>query len=285
MIRLGYVYPAGKLLKPPKRKLTDEKLIESGRENLLRIADALEWNAKHEIRLFRIPLDSIPFSPKNTLKSWKKKLDVEGEVIGKFIRKNRMRIFMHTSPQYYLSAQDPANLKQSIAEIEHCSATLDLLGLGASAKIITNIGRIPKRRKNTARRFISNFSKLSSHAQERIVVENDDLHWSFYDAFGVAGKLHIPIVFNYPAFLKNKFTDLSPQDIINVAAISWEKDDGRQKVHYSENVRGQKKKCTISKRTFRKFHEEILGLKVDVVLHSEEGGRSVLKAQEIINQV
>lgn len=285
MIRLGYVYPVGKLLKFPKRKLTEEKLIDSGRENLLRIADALEWNAEHEIKLFRIPLDSIPFSPKNTSKSWKKKLDVEGEVIGKFIRKNRMRIFMHTSPQYYLSAQDPANLKQSIAEIEHCSATLDLLGLGSSAKIITNIGRIPKRRKNTARRFISNFSKLSSHAQERIVVENDDLHWSFYDAFGVAGKLHIPIVFNYPAFLKNKFTDLSPQDIIKVAAISWEKEDGRQKVHYSENVRGQKKKGTISKRVFRKFHQEILGLRVDVVLQTEEGGRSVLKAQEIMKQV
>ncbi|MCP4646906.1 MAG: hypothetical protein GY852_04115, partial [bacterium] len=155
MIRLGYVYPAGKLLKPPKRKLTEERLIESGRENLLRLADALEWNAKHEIKLFRIPLDAIPFSPKNSSKSWRNHLDVEGEIIGKFIRKNRMRIFMHTSPQYYLSAQDPTNLKQSIGEIEHCSATLDLLGLGPSAKIITNIGRIPKRRKATAKRFIS----------------------------------------------------------------------------------------------------------------------------------
>jgi len=285
MIRLGYVYPAGKLLKSPRRKLTDKKLIESGRENLLRIADALEWNAEHEIKLFRIPLNAIPFDPKNTPKTWKRALDVEGEIIGNFIRKNRMRIFMHTSPQHYLSSQDPANLKQSIGEIEHCSATLDLLGLGSSAKIITNIGRIPKRRKATAKRFISNFSKLSPRIQKRIVVENDDLHWSFYDAFGVAGKLHIPIVFNYPAFIRNKFTDLSPHDIIKVAAISWEKDDGRQKVHYSENVRGQKRKGTISKRAFLKFHEEIQGLKADVVLHTEEGGRSVLKAQELMKQV
>lgn len=283
MIRIGYVYPGGKLLKLPQRKLSPEKLPEFGAENLLRIADALEWNAEHGIKLFRIPLDTIPFSPSVSPKSWKKILSVEGGVIGKYVRKNRMRLFMHTSPRYYLSSPDPTNLKKAVAEIEHCSALLDLLELDSSAKIITNIGKIPKRRKETAKRFISNFSRLSKTARGRLVVENDDLYWSFYDAFGVAGKLHLPVVFNYPAFLRNRFTELSPRDIVKVAAISWEKEDGRQKVHYSENVRGKKRKNTISKNAFRKFYGELRTLDADVMLHTKEGARSVLKARKLMD--
>lgn len=282
MIRIGYVYPAGKLLKLPQRKLSQKRLLECGTENLLRIADALEWNSERKIKLFRIPMDSVPFSTKSSPALWKKPLSVEGEVIGDFVRKNRMRIFMHTKPQHCLSSPDPINLKKAIAGIEHCSALLDLLGLGPSAKIITNIGKVHKRRKETAKRFISNFSRLSESARERLVVENDDLYWSFYDAFGVAGKLHLPVVFNYPAFIRNRFTELSPNDILKVAAISWERDDGRQKVHYSENMRGKKKKNTISKKAFRKFYGEIQGLNADIMLHTEEGGRSVLKAQELM---
>ncbi|MBD3398360.1 hypothetical protein GF412_04045 [Candidatus Micrarchaeota archaeon] len=283
MIRIGYVYPAGKLLKLPRKKLSQKRLLEDGAENLLRIADALEWNAERQVRLFRIPMETIPFSPRFSPASWQKPLSVEGEVIGSHVRKNRMRIFMHTNPQYCLGSPDPATLKRAVAGIEHCSALLDLLGLGHSAKIITNIGKIHKRRKETAKRFISNFSRLSEPARKRLVVENDDLYWSFYDAFGVAGKLHLPIVFNYPAFLRNSFTELSPNDIIKVAAISWEKEDGRQKVHYSENVRGKKKKNTISKKAFRKFYSEMHGLNADIMLHTEEGGRSVLKARELVD--
>jgi UV DNA damage endonuclease len=283
MVRIGYVYPAGKLIKLPQRKLSSEKLSGCGAENLLGIADALEWNSWHGIKLFRMPLDTVPFSPKVSPECWKESLSVEGRVIGDYIRKNQMRIFMHTSPAYCLGSPDPIHLKKAIAEIEHCSALLDLLGLSPSAKIIANIGKFSKRRRDAAKRFISNFSRLSKKAQGRLAVENDDLYWPFYDAFGVAGKLHLPVVFNYPAFLRNRFTELSPQDILNVAAISWKKEDGRQKVHYSENVRGKKKKNTISKKAFRKFYGEVRGLDADIMLHTEEGGRSVLKARELMD--
>ncbi len=278
-MKFGYAYPEKKLLKKQGSRLSQKKIVSTGRENILRLGDSLEWNREHGISVLRIPVDTIPFAgPNISPEAWKPELDVEGGVVGKELR--GMRMFMRTTPQYSMGSPDKGLARRSMAEIEHCAATLDLLGLGASSKIITNIGRVSGRRKDTARRFISNFRKLPDSAKRRMVVENDRQHWAFYDAFGVAGKLKIPIVFNYSAFLKKQFTELSARDIISVASISWGKEDGPQKVHYSEFSKGKKRK-SITKKEFAKFYQEIEGMDVDVVLDTEEGGRSVLKALEL----
>ena len=278
MLRFGYVYPVGKLLKPSRRKCSDSKLVETGRENLLRIADALEWNHQHGIRLFRIPFETIPFSPNSSC--WKKELDVEGEVLGNYIRKKRMRLFIRLPSTCPISSPDPAATKRGIAALEHSAAILGLLNAGTDSKIIAQIGRIHAKRKETAKRFINSVSRLSEDARKRLVVENDSVHWSFYDAFGLAGKLHLPIVFNYAAFMQNHFTELSAADTIKVNAMSWKKEDGPQKIYYSETVRGEKRKSSISKKAFLKFYGGIKGLNADIIINTEGGGRAVLKAQE-----
>ncbi|MFP3949958.1 MAG: hypothetical protein ACLFUZ_02580 [Candidatus Micrarchaeia archaeon] len=279
-MKIGYAYPEKKLLRKQGSRLSLKNVVRMGRENILRLGDSLGWNRKHGISVFRIPLDTIPFTgPATSPEAWKPELDVEGDVVGKELR--GMRMFMRTTSQYSMGSPDKGLARRSMAEIEHCAATMDLLGLGISSKIITKIGRVSGRRKDTARRFISNFRRLSGPAKERLVVENDRQHWSFYDAFGVAGKLKIPIVFNYPAFLKKQFTELSARDIISVASISWGKEDGPQKVHYSEFSKGKKRK-SITKKEFAKFYQEVEGMNVDIVLDTEEGGRSVIKALELV---
>ncbi|MBD3389377.1 hypothetical protein GF415_00265 [Candidatus Micrarchaeota archaeon] len=278
-MKIGYAYPEKKLLKKQGNRLSPKKIVRMGRENILRLGDSLEWNRENGISVFRIPLDTIPFTgPATSPEIWKPELDVEGQVVGEEL--HGMRVFMRTTPQYSMGSPDKGLARRSMAEIEHCAATMELLRLGKSSKIITNIGRVAGRRKDTARRFISNFRRLSGFAKERLVVENDRQHWAFYDAFGVAGKLKIPIVFNYPAFLKKQFTELSARDIISVASISWRKEDGPQKVHYSEFSKGKKRK-TVTKKEFSKFYAEVDGMKVDIVLDTEEGRRSVLKALEL----
>lgn len=251
-----------------------------GRENLLRIADALEWNEEHGIRLFRIPFETIPFALHPG--SWKKHLEIEGEAIGEFVRKKRMRIFMPLPPTCSISSPDAATLKRSLAYIEHCASLLDFLKADSTSKIIANIGKVHTRRKETAKRFIAAFSRFSPFAQGRIAVENDSIHWSFYDAFGLAGKLNIPIVFNYAAFMQNHFTELSPADTLKIGAMSWKRKDGPQKIRYSENMPGKKGKGSISRRPFLKFYGEIQGMKADVILDTGQGERSVLKAHEYI---
>jgi len=280
MLRFGYVYPMGKLKKPSRQKISNSRLIATGRENLLRIADALEWNNKHNIKVFRIPFETIPFNSNTT--SWKKELDVECEVLGGYIRKKRTRLFIRLPPTCSISSEDPAATKMGIAALEHSAAILNLLNAGTDSKIIAHIGRIPKRRRETAKRFIHSFSRLSQKARSRLVIENDAIHWSFYDALGLAGKLNIPIAFNYPAFLQNRFTELSPEETIRMNAMSWKKKDGPQKIYYSETIRGEKRKNSISKKPFLRFYGGMQKLKADVILNSESGGRSVLKAQEYL---
>ncbi len=280
MLRFGYAYPAGKLIKPSRGRVSESKLIETGRENLFRIADALEWNEGHKIKVFRIPFETIPFTSNSI--SWKKDLDVEGEVLGDYIRKKRMRLFIRLPSACSISSHDPAANKRGLAATEHAAAILELLNTGADSKAIAQIGRIRNRRRETAKRFINSFSKLSEEAKKHLVVENDATHWSFYDTFGLAGKLNIPIVFNYSAFMQNHFTELSPADTIRMNAMSWKQKDGAQKIHYSETVRGEKRKSSISKKPFLKFYEGVQKLKADVIINTEGGGRSALKAQEYI---
>lgn len=282
MVRLGYAYPAGKLLKPPKRKLSETALISAAGENILRIADALEWNSQHEITLFRIPPETVPFDFHLENRGfWKKEIDSEAGVLGEYIRESGIRIFMRGSPSNSLGSPDASVAKRSLDEIEHACAFMDLMGLDYSSKIVLNIGKVHAKRKDTADRFIEKVSNLSASARRRIAIENDASYWPFYDAFGVAGKLRIPIVFNYPAFLENNFIELSPADILRVSSISWKKEDGPQKVLYSEGF-SSGKKGTVSRNAFIKFYGEIESLRVDIMLDTGLGGRSVLKAREFL---
>ena len=279
MIRLGYAYPGKKLLSPQKQKACPESIIEAGRQNLLRIADALEWNHGNGIRTFRIPFETIPFSPSCP---WAEHLDVEKEIIGGFVRRKRARLFMRAPPGCSLSSPNRAALSHSLSCVAHCAATLDLLRADSSSRIVLNIGKVHSRRKETAKRFISAFSRLPAQARERIALENDSLYWSFYDVFGLAGKLSLPVVFNYSAFMQNHFTELSPAETIKVGAISWGKRDGPQKICYSESARGRKMKKTLSKKTFQRFYAEVSGLRADIILDTGQGRRSVLRAREYL---
>ena len=285
MVRLGYAYPTGKILNPPKKKLSKATLLEAAGENLLRIADALEWNSSHDIRLFRIPSETVPFDFHLKERGfWKEPIGPDARILGEYMQEGGIRIFMRGSPLYSLGSPDKDVAGRGMDEIEHFCSLLDLMGLDFSSKIIVNVGRVQGSRGETAKRFVSNFNGLSPSARRRTVIENDAFHWPFYEAFGVAGKLNIPIVFNYAAFLENRLTELSASEVAKISSISWKRGDAPQKALYSEgSTHG--KRGSISRNSFLKFYREMEGLGVDVVLDSSLGGRSVLKARQFLEEV
>jgi len=281
MLRLGYVYPSGKLLRSSKNKLSAKKAISIGRENALSIADALEWNNEHGIKILKIPFETLPICSAPI--SWEEELDVEQQVIGNFISEHQMRLFMQPPPGASLSSPDPDVRKRAKESLTHAAATLNFFSTQTDSKIITTVGKVHKRRRETSKRFLASFRELEPQVQERAVVKNDALHWSFYEVFGLAGKLEIPVAFNYTAFLQNRFTELSAEDTVKISSMSWKKKDGAQKIYYSETLSGQKKKNNLSKNAFLKFYTELKDNPADIIIDSDAGGRAVLKAQQYIN--
>jgi UV DNA damage endonuclease len=99
-------------------RCTEERLRELIFSNLSGLKEVIEWNAKHNIYLYRISSVVIPFASHevNTIPWW---IDFKSQFdeIGDLIKKSQMRVSMHPGQYVNLNAPSPEIIKSSIKEI------------------------------------------------------------------------------------------------------------------------------------------------------------------------
>jgi UV DNA damage endonuclease len=286
LIRLGYACINTKLDAPNRtcrlKNATPERILELASANVEALQPILEWNAAHGIELFRITSDLIPFGshPVNTVPWWQI-LKSQFARLGEFIANKRLRVSMHPGQFTILNSPRSEVVANSVRELEYHTAVLDALGVDSSHKIVIHLGGIYQDKRESLGRFVENCKRLDSRIKARLVIENDERYYTVADALGASKAIGVPVVFDVFHHVWNpSLEELPARSIIERAAKTWRKRDGRVKIHYSNQLPGgpagaHSKSIDVGK--FLQFYDTIHDLDVDIMLEVKDKQQSVMK--------
>jgi len=210
----------------------------------------LKWNKEHDITLFRVGSELIPWHDHYELKMLPQIDEIRQALfeVGEYAREHNMRLTTHPGPFTVLGSPTSAVVDKSIIGLERHSEMFDMMGFEPSFdnKINIHIGGAYGDHAATAKRWIAAWHRLSDSCKKRLVVENDDKAnmWSvqmLYDYFHK--EIGIPITFDY---FHHKFhtSGLTEEEALKLAATTWP-DGVRQCTHYSESKRDEEQRAFI----------------------------------------
>ncbi len=266
---------------------SEERLSRSLQNNLGCLAKILRYNVKNELLFFRISSDIVPFAshPVCTF-DWVGHFGKEIKSIGRFIRKNNLRISMHPDQFVLINALKEDVVERSVKELEYHCVVLDEMNLDYAAKIQIHVGGVYGDKAKAIERFVDRYHALSPSLKRRLIVENDDRLFSLKDCLSLHRKIGIPVLFDsfHHQCLNNGET---VRQGLAMAAETWQKDDGVPMVDYSSQQRGHRVGTharTIDVSHFRQVLYETHGLDFDIMLEIKDKEKSALKALKVLKQ-
>lgn len=219
-----------------QKNATNEVLEDLIRHNLRALDRIIDYNIKKNILLFRISSDIIPFgsSPVNEL-PWAAMFKKEFEEIGQKIKKSGMRVSMHPGQYTVLNSNDVGVVERAVDDLNYHALVLDSMDLDQSHKLILHIGGVYGNRQNAIARFKLNYQQLGERVKRRLVIENDDKSYGIEEVLEIGNSQGIPVVFdNLHHAVKPSPGPYTQREWINACNTTWKREDGMQKMHYSQ---------------------------------------------------
>lgn len=272
------------------RNADARRLYEITENNLLSLEHMLYYNIENNIRLFRISSELIPFGSSlvNTIKWWDL-FRTQFEKLAEIIKKHQLRVSMHPGQYTVLNSPNEEVVKRTIADLEYHARVLEALGTDSRHKIILHIGGIYKDKKEAAERFMLNYDRLHNRIKQRLVIENDDKSYNIMDVLTIGRSCGIPVVFdnlhhkvNPPDIIKDEI------DWINECKATWKKEDGRQKIHYSQQDRDKKAGShsqSINPAEFIEFVQRLGRKDIDIMLEVKDKNRSAVECIRMLQEL
>jgi UV DNA damage endonuclease len=255
--------------------------------NVQDLIKILEWNATHDIQVFRVGSGIFPWASEYKLEQLPDYQEIRStlETAGKIARHTNQRLSAHPDHFVKLASNNPRVVDNSIKELEHHSELFDLMELDTSSYNPLNIHVGMNRTPETSQRWIRAYERLSAHCKKRLVVENDDKlgGYSTLNLFtDLYAQLGIPITFDY---FHHTFhtSDLLTHHAAALAAGTWP-ENITPLFHYSEsknlneNVTGNPR--AHSDYAFVKIDD--FGLTIDVDLECKKKELALFKYKELL---
>lgn len=206
--------------------------------NAIDLVKIVEWNAKHNIKVFRMGSGIFPWGSEYDLHDLPDFNTISYHLLkaGMLATATGQRITAHPDHFVKLGSAKDKVVENSIKDLELHSRIFDIMGLSNTPYNALNIHVGMNYSQETIDRWIANYHKLSPNCKARLVVENDDKA----SAFSVIqlfthlySELEIPITFDY--FHHSFHTDgLSMSDAAHLAAGTWP-EGVTPLFHYSES--------------------------------------------------
>ncbi len=271
-----------------KANLTDEKVKDIISYNLDSLENIINYNIKNNIKLFRISSDLIPFgsSPVNKI-NWESIFRDKFKVIADKIKFGNIRVSMHPGQYTVLNSPNDEVVKRAIADLDYHAKILELLETDFSSKLVLHIGGIYGDKDSAIKRFIKNFSRLSDNVRKRLVIENDDRSFNILDVLKIGEQINIPVIFD------NLHHEINPPQIkktdhewINLCKLTFKSEDGRQKIHYSQQDVSKQigaHSKTINPEKFLTWFKTINSENIDIMLEVKDKNISAIKISDCLN--
>ena len=237
MIRLGYptqnlTIPASTNRSLRLASLTDEDRLRALiRENINGLREILHWNAAHDVRLFRLGQNLIPFSSHPAFPyDWESVHGEELQEAGKLARDLGIRLSMHPGQYIQPSSLKPEVVERSLDELHSTARILSLLGSQESV-LVLHLGGANQDKPATARRFVD-VMRGEEEVLRYLALENDERIWTVPEIVDAATALGIP------AITDTLHHDLNPENLtlgeaLDLSLPTWKVRDTRPKVHIS----------------------------------------------------
>jgi UV DNA damage endonuclease len=260
---------------------TQDRLAEIVTANLAALDRILDYNAQHQVRMFRISSDIIPFASKETIVfPWQKLFAKELQALGKKARANDIRLSMHPGQYTVLNSPHDHVVENAIRDLEYHCDFLDVLKMDHTNKIILHIGGIYGDKPAAIERFKKQYKKLTPRVKHRLIIENDDTCYNAEEVLSIGEALSIPVVFDTLHHAINPSpTKRSQVDWIKACAKTWKKQDGDQKIHYSQQAHDKRPGShseTIELPAFLAFFKSLRSHKLDIMLEVKDKNISAL---------
>lgn len=266
-----------------KANATEEKLKELIHFNLNSLEKLIDYNIKNNIKLFRISSDIIPFgsSPVNTL-AWWELFKPQFEQIGSKIKSSGMRVSMHPGQYTVLNSPDEDVVSRAVEDLNYHTRFLDNLGVGPAHKIILHIGGVYQEKEKAMERFVKTYQTLLSDAiKKRLVIENDDRSYTVSEVLTISQATGAPVIYDNLHNAINT-SDVTKDDAywIELTRKTWKVEDGRQKIHYSQQSpmnRIGAHTQTIAIDPFLDFYHQVSREDLDIMLEVKDKNLSAVK--------
>jgi UV DNA damage endonuclease len=207
------------------------ELIEQNLEALDRVVTFL---ARHEILLYRITSNLIPFGshPVNSIRWWEV-YEPQLAALGRRLAALGVRVSLHPGQFTVLNSPNAKVVAASVAELAYHARLLGALGAGPEAKIVLHVGGLYGGGEEAAmQRFCAVASELPDEIRRRLVVENDDRLFDADEALTVARRIGVPVVFDWLHHKANPCR--APlEEVLPAIFETWTAEDGPPKVHLS----------------------------------------------------
>lgn len=259
-----------------------DKLKELIKHNISALGDIIDYNIENDIKLFRISSDLIPFGSGevNNVRWWEIFAE-EMESIGKKIKENGIRVSVHPGQYTVLNSNSDDVVQRAIRDLVYHTRILDSLGVNSEHKVVLHIGGAYGNKEDSMKRFNENYKLLPDNVKKRLVIENDDRVYNVEEVLETGHKSNIPVVFDNLHHLINPPGDNADETYwIEECRKTWKREDGNQKIHYSEqagNRRTGSHSDSISINRFMRFVEKIGRDDIDIMLEVKDKNLSCIK--------
>jgi len=259
--------------------------------NLNVLEGMIDYNIKHNIKMFRITSSLIPFASNlDVMKlDWQSEFRQKLDEIKTKITSNNMRISVHPGQYTVLNSLTEEVVKRSILELEYHVDILESLGGSQNSKMIVHIGGVFGDKEGSIKRFIEVANtRLSERIRRHLILENDDRLYNVEELLYIAKKANLPMVFDN---LHNECNPgphkLSERDILLQAFATWTAEDGRPKIHYSQQALDKRTGAhtyTINAEKFYDFYAPLQDLVFDIMLEVKDKNRSTIKINTLLSK-
>ncbi len=260
----------------------DGRLAETLRANLDCLERILEYNRAHHLLFLRITSDLVPFASHPVCAfPWQREFAPRFAALGRFIRRQGMRISMHPDQFTLINSVDEGIFRRSAAELEYHARVLDALGLDDTARIQVHAGGVYGDKAAAVSRFCSRFELLAGAVRRRLVVENDDRLFTVADCLEISRRTGVPVLFDSFHHQLNHRGE-STAAALALAAATWKKKDGPPMIDYSSQQKGARPGRhaeSIDLRHFGRFIAAGSGLDFDIMLEIKDKEKSALRAR------
>ena len=262
------------------------KFNETVRNNLDCLNQIIDYNIKMDFLFLRISSETIPFASHEICNiDWKVKFGNELKHIGKKLKENSFRVSMHPGQFTLLNSPNASVVKKSLSELKYHADFLDAMNLDNSAKIQIHVGGVYGDKRAAIERFVNTFNVMPNKIKSRLVVENDDYHYSIRDCMKINNYTNIPIILDN-LHLECLNNGESLNEAYQIIKNTWYGEHGIPMLDYSSQQKGArigKHNDHLNQEHFSNFINIMKGEEFDLMFEIKDKEKSVREAQKIIN--
>jgi UV DNA damage endonuclease len=231
-VRLGF---AVKVLGEGGLPSHDARRWQSGphlRHSLEHLTAILEYLGRHEIRMYRLTSDLVPYATHPDLPQFHGQVEECADAlarVGALARELDVRLSSHPGQYIVLNSENETVVAGAVRDLEVQAALLDALGCGPEAVVVLHVG---SGQGDALGRFEAGLERLSDAARARLVIENDDRTFSLRDVFELHRRTGLRVVWDILHHHCHDPDGIPDREALELALATWP-DDVVPKIHYS----------------------------------------------------